>query len=58
MTEEIVIKRGQIWLKMGREYRVLGLVDGYVVIRLRGACPFLVWHKDLRKDFVLKKGGE
>ena len=34
-----------------RVVRVMGVVEGYVVARRKGAVPFLMWHKDFLRDY-------
>lgn len=51
------IVRGELWQEDGPDspaikgtVRILGVVDGYVVFRKKGAAPFLMFWK----DFVLQ----
>lgn len=37
------VQKGDFFRRMGRNYKVLGVVEGYAVLRLKGSAPML-WH--------------
>ncbi len=45
---------GRIWSKRddGRTVKVLGFVDGYVVVRRPRAMPYIVGWKEFQKEYV------
>lgn len=47
------VQAKQFWRRKstGQQVRVLGVVEGYVVARVKGAGPFLYGWKDFEKDF-------
>lgn len=49
------VKAKQFWRRKstGQQVRVLGVVEGYVVARVKGCGPFLYGRKDFEKDFDL-----
>lgn len=51
--QEPEVKERQYWRRKstGQQVRVLGVVEGYVVVRVKGCCPFLYGWKDFEKDF-------
>ena len=47
------VQAKQFWRRKstGQQVRVLGVVEGYVVARVKGAGPFLYGWRDFEKDF-------
>lgn len=51
----MIPKRGMRWVRpSGREARVMGVVDGYVVARLKGAMPFLLSVREWQAEYAAK----
>ena len=51
--QEPEVKAKQYWRRKstGQQVRVLGVVEGYVVARVKGCGPFIYGWKDFEKDF-------
>ncbi|HZW26737.1 MAG TPA: hypothetical protein VFF26_14760 [Gallionella sp.] len=50
---EIEVRAKQFWRRKStdQQVRVLGVVEGYVVARVKGCGPFLYGWRDFEKDF-------
>lgn len=49
------IKVGQCWVRNwdGRTARVLAIVEGYCMVRIRGGMPFVIPPDKLQRDYKL-----
>ena len=51
-----VAAKGQDWRRMGYTHRVLGVVEGYVVHRVKGRAAYCTYWKDFERNWVLVEG--
>ncbi len=49
-----VVRKGQRWQRLGREARVVGVLEGYVIYRFFGASMHCTWWRDFESNFSLK----